>query len=402
MKQLLFIVLSVMFSTVCFAVDCGDFNIKDNYSQKNKERRLRSKTTHIVVHTTESSDISALNSVKRYGTTHYLVQTNGTVHRIIERNRLAYHAGRSMWFGKTNVDSYAIGIEVVGYHNKKPTQAQICALKELLSQLQNIYSLNDDKVVTHSMVAYGSPNRWHKHKHRGRKRCGMLFANGDVRKQIGLNNTFSGDPDVVAGRLKVADKELFDFIYSKSDNVEVIADVGNTITKDVTAWDIMRGQYDSEKVSYHFPDGRVLKGSQITNWSSVPVGTKVSYGKEVSSSNEEPVRFFEITDKTPTAWSLVGSESNKATTIYFIPDGRVLRGDEMSNGELSHLENGTKILVGYVYGGHVSSERSAYQIAKGDWNDKHTLYRLSNGTIIEGDALDEKSVPVGALVLFRR
>ncbi len=37
---------------------------------------------------------------------------------------------------------------------------EYAALKELIGELQRIYHIPDERVLTHSMVAYGKPNRW--------------------------------------------------------------------------------------------------------------------------------------------------------------------------------------------------------------------------------------------------
>ena len=118
------------------------------------------------------------------------------------------HAGRSMWDNHQSLSLSYIGIEISGYHDKEPTDKQKQALTLLVADLQRIYNLGDEDVLTHSMVAYGNPNQWHNYSHRGRKRCGMLYATEDLRLEIGLENTFSIDPDVKAGRLKNADDYL--------------------------------------------------------------------------------------------------------------------------------------------------------------------------------------------------
>ena len=137
---------------------------------------MRKATTLVVLHTTEAHAKSSLNKLCERGEAHYCVVENGTVYRIIDRDREAFHAGRSMWNGKEDCDTYAIGIEVVGHHDQAVTLQQLDALRALLDKLKQAYHLKDWQVVCHSHVAYGAPNTWHKNKHRGRKRCGMLFA----------------------------------------------------------------------------------------------------------------------------------------------------------------------------------------------------------------------------------
>lgn len=182
-------------------------------SPRNKERPLRKETLYIVLHTTEGPSANSLNKLSANGECHYLVDTQGKIWRIIDTRRVAYHCGLSMWKGRKNIDTCSIGIEVTGYHNRPLTLAQYNALKELLKQLRFHYKIAPQNVLTHSMVAYGEPNKWQRHCHRGRKRCGMLFAQSNIRAKLGLTAKYGADPDVKARRLRVADEYLEAVLY---------------------------------------------------------------------------------------------------------------------------------------------------------------------------------------------
>ena len=73
-------------------------------SPRNAERRVRMATELIVLHTTEAPERSSLNKLSDRGEAHYCVTEAGTVYRIVDRDRVAFHAGRSMWNGKEDVD----------------------------------------------------------------------------------------------------------------------------------------------------------------------------------------------------------------------------------------------------------------------------------------------------------
>lgn len=188
-------------------------------SPRNPERRIRASTELIVLHTTEAPARSSLNKVSDRGECHFCVTEDGSVYRIVDRDREAFHAGRSMWNGKEDVDKFSIGIECVGYHDKAMPAAQIRAIRTLVKELQAMYSLPDHKVVCHSHVAYGAPNKWHRYKNRGRKRCGMLFAMPSVRRQLDLKTRPAYDPDTRAGRLKQADSYLQKVLYGSVDTM---------------------------------------------------------------------------------------------------------------------------------------------------------------------------------------
>ncbi|MBQ8126202.1 MAG: N-acetylmuramoyl-L-alanine amidase [Kiritimatiellae bacterium] len=189
-------------------------------SPRNPERKIRQSTELIVLHTTEAPARGSLLKVSERGECHFLVTEEGAVYRIVDRDREAFHAGRSMWNGKEDVDKFSIGIECVGYHDKEMPLVQLYAIRDLVKDLKKMYHLTDDKVVTHSQVAYGAPNKWQKKKHRGRKRCGMLFAMPSVRRVLELKSRVSADPDTRAKRLTVGDDYLAKVLYGNVDTLK--------------------------------------------------------------------------------------------------------------------------------------------------------------------------------------
>ena len=205
---------------LAFCLSAQALDISDRYrSPRNPERRVRSSTRLIVLHTTEAPARSSLNKVSDRGECHYCVTEAGQIYRIVDRDREAFHAGRSMWQGVEDVDKFSVGIECVGYHNKVMPSVQFAAIRELVDELKRMYRIPDQCVVCHSHVAYGAPNRWHRFKHRGRKRCGMLFAMPSVRRLLGLASRPAFDPDTRAGRLRNADEYLRSVLYGNVDTM---------------------------------------------------------------------------------------------------------------------------------------------------------------------------------------
>lgn len=382
----------------------GALNISSYYSPRNSERPPRESTDFIILHTTEGPARGSLRKLHDRGEAHYVINTNGKVLRIISKERVAFHAGRSMWNGKTDLDNCSIGIEMVGYHDRDITDAQYEALGELLRQLQGIYKIPDERVLTHSMVAYGAPNVWQKRSHRGRKRCGMLFARDSVRRKIGLNKKPAFDPDVRAGRLVNADRYLAGILYDR----EIVAAVPSTaptpgnavvLTAGKTAWDIARDRYNTSEVTYRFPDGKEIRGDRVRDWNNIPVGTVVVMGESATENPIDAIRVIGRDGKN--AREVAGEEYDRATTIYFLPDGRNLRGDEFTAAALETLPADTKVLVGYVDGGYICSGRSAFDICGSRWNRPDTYYRLPDRTLVAGSDISETSIPRNTRVFFR-
>lgn len=262
-------------------IDAAALDIINKYrSPRNRERAPRKSTEFIVLHTTEGSEKGALAKLQKNGEAHYCVGLDGKIYSIVDMRKTAYHAGVSMWNGRTELDRHSIGIEIVGTHKTEIRAAQYKAVNALIEYLQGIYKVPDDRVLPHSMVAYGKPNPWHKKNHRGRKRCGMLFARDSVRAKLGLSKRPAYDPDVKAGRLVIGDSYLasilFGFRIEASLPVEEPSEsTTGVISKGKTPWDVAGDAYNSSTTIYIFPDGTKKRGNQIKDWKRIPIGTRV-------------------------------------------------------------------------------------------------------------------------------
>ena len=212
--------LALILSAACLASSAFALDISSRYrSPRNPERKVRASTELIVLHTTEAPARSSLNKLSERGEAHYCVTEEGGVYAIVDRDREAFHAGRSMWNGREDVDKFSIGIECVGYHDKPMPAPQLGAIRDLVKMLQQTYRIPDERVVCHSHVAYGSPNKWQKRRHRGRKRCGMLFAMPSVRRILELKSRPAFDRDTRAGRLAIGDDYLQKVLYGSVDTM---------------------------------------------------------------------------------------------------------------------------------------------------------------------------------------
>lgn len=303
----------------------AELDISDFGSPKNKERGARSSTRFIVLHTTEGEKKGALAKLRHAGEAHYLVDRQGRVSRIVDRDRIATHAGRSMWNGTHNLDHHSVGIEIVGYHDRPLEAAQLRALKELISQLKSLYGVPDERVLTHSMVAFGTPNRYHRRAHRGRKRCGMNLVSPEVRRALGLSPVPSVDPDVAAGRLVVADRVLARHIYGGH----------GTSTKPPKR----KRARAPEDALYVFPGGRIAshaellanaKGRRLLE--GLPRGTRVLRGYRNAGR---------ISARRPPS-VVCGARWRDPSTLYRLPGGKLIPGDRV---KATSLPKNTVVLI---------------------------------------------------------
>jgi hypothetical protein len=374
------------------------------YSPRNKERPVRKATTLIILHTTEAPSSSALHKLSDLGEANFCINEAGRVFRIIDHRREAYHAGRSMWNGRSNVDEFSVGIEVCGYHDKPITAAQYRSLAELIGELKYAYKIPDSCVLTHSQVAYGAPNKWQPRSHRGRKRCGMMFAMPSVRARLNLKSRPAYDPDVRAKRLVEADAYLAQVLYgsvgrakSQVASVPMITVSGaNVIGKGRGAWDIARDAYDDATTLYVFPDGTRKRGNQIANFKAVPFGTKVT----VNAASENRTEKYQVVGINGRPQDIAGDEVLKSSTLYVYPDGRYVRGSQLNADAVLKLPYGTKVLLGYAVGGPVSSGRKATEICGNRWRAPDTFFLIS-GALVPGNKVDEGKIPSGTMIFIK-
>ena len=132
---------------------------------------------------------------------HYVVEEDGRVFRLVEERRRAAHAGVSIWRGREMLNDSSIGIEIVnpghewGY--RRYPAAQIEAVKHLCQGILARHPIPPARVLGHSDVA---PDR--------KQDPGELFPWRDLaRDGIGVWPRDVADPgtdDPVAGALGLA------------------------------------------------------------------------------------------------------------------------------------------------------------------------------------------------------
>jgi N-acetylmuramoyl-L-alanine amidase len=110
----------------------------------------------IVIHYTGSNSLpGALNwlcTPKSQVSAHLVIAKTGVVWQLLPFNVRGWHAGRSSYNGRSDVNSFSIGIENVGLGDEWP-EAQIQANIDVLDALYAVYMIED--TVGHSDVAPG-------------------------------------------------------------------------------------------------------------------------------------------------------------------------------------------------------------------------------------------------------
>ncbi len=87
---------------------------------------------------------------------HYVLDLDGTVYRLVPEERTAWHAGKSWWRGREGLNATSIGIEIVNLHGDRHDYppVQIDALTELCRGILARHpAIEPRNVVGHSDIA---------------------------------------------------------------------------------------------------------------------------------------------------------------------------------------------------------------------------------------------------------
>lgn len=116
----------------------------------------------VIVHSTynalggdQFSLAKILDIYKSYGVApHYIIDRGGHIYRLVADKNIAYHAGASrMPDGRTDVNDFSLGIELINNKTEDPTTAQYAALKGLVGYLKGKYAVK--YVLGHNQIAPG-------------------------------------------------------------------------------------------------------------------------------------------------------------------------------------------------------------------------------------------------------
>jgi N-acetylmuramoyl-L-alanine amidase len=90
---------------------------------------------------------------------HYMVEEDGRIFRLVPEERRAWHAGVSYWKGERNINGVSIGVEIVNpgheFGYRAFSEPQIEAVIALTGDIRSRWTIPDDRIVGHADVAPG-------------------------------------------------------------------------------------------------------------------------------------------------------------------------------------------------------------------------------------------------------
>jgi hypothetical protein len=113
---------------------------------------------HSVFNAIEGDPYSAGGIIKEYQlnkvAAHYLIDREGRIYQTAPLEAMAYHAGKSqMPDGRTDVNNFSIGIELIYRDSESPNEAQYQALAKLIKYLRQDYEIPDKNILGHRDVS---------------------------------------------------------------------------------------------------------------------------------------------------------------------------------------------------------------------------------------------------------
>ena len=140
-------------------------NIIDMRTKKFGERAEGCQPELVIIHSTDmptAPSLDALVRSPREVSCHYLIAPDGKIYHMVSEDKRAWHAGKSFWRGKTDVNSLSIGIELVWPDDREAHEdeipgpfwaPQMDALVELLGDIKSRRDIRPENVLAHSDIA---------------------------------------------------------------------------------------------------------------------------------------------------------------------------------------------------------------------------------------------------------
>ncbi len=124
-----------------------------NYDERPEGSPIRWVILHYTALQDTSTSLSWLCDPEKKVSAHYLVCRTGTLYRLVDDHKRAWHAGVSRWKNEENLNHTSIGIEFDNDGYEPYTNCQIHILMELLEHLCKVHSIPRAHILGHQDVA---------------------------------------------------------------------------------------------------------------------------------------------------------------------------------------------------------------------------------------------------------
>ncbi len=128
-------------------------------SSPNFNNRPSNEISAIIIHATANSSLNGVIAWFRkptaYVSSHYTIGKDGTIVQHVLEKKRAWHAGKSSWQGRNDLNSWAVGIELVNLNNGADPypEPQHQANVALCAYLCEKYNINTNFILGHYDIA---------------------------------------------------------------------------------------------------------------------------------------------------------------------------------------------------------------------------------------------------------
>ena len=138
---------------------CAEVRVSPNFGPRRETLRPDMIVLHYTGMATGAAAEAWLCDPASEVSSHYLVHEDGRIVQMVRESDRAWHAGASSWFGRTDINSCSVGIEIVnpghtlGYSTfpKRQIEAVIGLCKGIIGR----HSVAAQRVLAHSDIAPG-------------------------------------------------------------------------------------------------------------------------------------------------------------------------------------------------------------------------------------------------------
>jgi N-acetyl-anhydromuramyl-L-alanine amidase AmpD len=126
-----------------------------NFNQRRSPTDITAITIHATANSTLEGVISWFNNPQAQVSAHYTIGKDGRiVQHVLDENR-AWHAGQSVWKGRSSCNDFCLGIELVNLNNGADPypEAQHQANVNLCAYLCAQYNISPDDIMGHYDIA---------------------------------------------------------------------------------------------------------------------------------------------------------------------------------------------------------------------------------------------------------
>lgn len=153
----LFLACLLMLLSACGTHGPKELSIDRSIQAKSQNSRVE----YLVLHYTSANNERSLKILSENNvSSHYLV-TNSTpprIYQLVDESRRAWHAGVSEWYGRSDLNSGSIGVEIVNRGREGDTwepypAEQILTVAALLKDIIGRHQIKPPNVIGHSDIA---------------------------------------------------------------------------------------------------------------------------------------------------------------------------------------------------------------------------------------------------------